>query len=237
VDLAPYFISKYELTQGQWLRMTGKTPARFKPGETVGGHVVHLGYPVDQVGAQEADTILARLELALPSESQWEQAARGGTSTAWWTGADKASLAGAANLADRYCMLHGGPRSWRYEEGLDDGFAAVAPTGSFRPNAFGLHDVAGNVWEWTTGRMENKGEGTGSRLDLRPGETLRVARGGAWDGISWRARSAHRRNIAPGLVGNVGMRPVRSVPSPEGSLGSVRPGSSASPTAREGSEP
>jgi len=73
VALDPFFASKYEMTQGQWLRATRRNPSKFRP-ET-GFSLLH---PVELVSLAEARIVLARLGLELPSEAQWEYLARGG---------------------------------------------------------------------------------------------------------------------------------------------------------------
>jgi formylglycine-generating enzyme required for sulfatase activity len=127
----------------------------------------------------EAERVLGRAGLALPSEAQWEHAARAGTATAYWTGESETSLSGAANVADVYAAANGGPASWRYSSWLDDGYLAHAPVGLFRANGFGLHDVAGNVWEWCHDRVVES-------------ELPRVFRGGGFRSAPDEARSGER---------------------------------------------
>jgi len=88
--------------------------------------------------------------LTIPTSAQWEYAARAGTHTAYWPGADEWSLRGVANVYDRSRALADDP-----VEGLefDDGYCFHAPVGSFVANPFGLHDVHGNVWEWVRDRF------------------------------------------------------------------------------------
>ena len=99
------------MTQGQWLRLVGKNPSGYVPGSNFGGKVVILANPVEQVSWDDCDLWLGRLGLILPTEAQWEYAARGGTTTPWWTGLGKDGLAKAANLADAFFTAHGGPPS------------------------------------------------------------------------------------------------------------------------------
>ena len=83
VTLSPYFISKYEMTQGQWLRATGQNPSLRGPGEQEGGIVFDLSHPVEHVTWDACDLTLSRLGLEIPTEAQWEYATRAGTTTPW----------------------------------------------------------------------------------------------------------------------------------------------------------
>ena len=213
VRLAPFFISKYEMTQGQWVRANGDNPSGYMPGRILGKRKHDLSHPVEQVKWKDAKKVLFRLGLTMPTEAQWEYAARGGTSSVWWTGAAKESLQGAANLADRYCKEHGGPGSWRYEMWLNDGYVVHSPVGRFRPNGFGLHDMAGNVWEWC---MDRYGPyklpvAPDDGLRLVEEKTPRVFRGGGFRASIVHARSADRYSLyAPEYSGyDVGIRPAR----------------------------
>ncbi|UVO50689.1 formylglycine-generating enzyme family protein [Sphingomonas sp. SUN019] len=86
----------------------------------------------------------------LPSEGEWEYAARAGSTTARFWGGDRDRACQYSNIGDRTAQS---AFAWRddpqYEFICTDGHAAYAPVGSFKPNAFGLHDTQGNVYEWT----------------------------------------------------------------------------------------
>jgi formylglycine-generating enzyme required for sulfatase activity len=105
-------------------------------------------------------------------------------------------LGAHANLADRYFHASGVPHEWRYDEEYDDGRMLHAPIGSYTPNAFGLHDMHGNVAEWcldgdTDYRRDAAVPGTGHRPMKDEGVT-RVRRGGGFMSIAERARSGCR---------------------------------------------
>lgn len=155
VRLDPFFIGKHELTQGQWLHHMGENPAIFQLGKGLPDGSLALMHPIENVRWDDCDRFVKQTGLRLPTESQWEHAARAGTTTPWWTGEKPESLDGAANIADRFAKAHGGSAEWRYDEFLDDGWTNHAPVGSYRSNAFGLHDIAGNVNEWCDGRWED----------------------------------------------------------------------------------
>jgi formylglycine-generating enzyme required for sulfatase activity len=214
VTLDAFFISKFEMTQGQWKAFAGANPSQFGPGTNAGIKPATLLNPVEQVSWTDCTTLLSRAGLVLPTEAQWEYAARAGTETPWWTGEDVHSLAGAANLADSYCKAHGGPASWAYEDWLADGFRVHAPVGSFHANAFGLHDVIGNVWEWCQdcfgAYSTPTREGDGERL---VSDTSRhVNRGGSFSDTSATAGSAYRTSSPPdGLGDDLGLRPARAI--------------------------
>ncbi|MFN0241760.1 MAG: SUMF1/EgtB/PvdO family nonheme iron enzyme [Planctomycetota bacterium] len=206
VSLDAYFVSKFEMTQGQWLRFSGSNPSS-RGGEKA------LVSPVQRISWVDCDTILARMDLRIPTEAQWEYAARAGTTTPWWTGESPQSIRGAANLADRFCKENGGPAAWAYDEWLNDGHTVPAPVGTYLPNAYGLHDVVGNVWEWCRDGYEDNYRrpvqpGDGERLV--PGAARRPVRGGSYSDIVVGSRSGARTGFSPldrdlGL----GVRPVR----------------------------
>ena len=211
VTLAPFFLSKYEMTQGQWRRFTGENPSTYAPG-TLGASLLN---PVEQVSSLDCERVLSRLELLLPTEAQWEYACRGGTSTPWWTGEAKGSLRGAANLADQAAKRSGAgwPAIQDWPD-LDDGFAVHAPIGNYHPNGFGLHDVSGNVFEWCRDWFARyqvaPKAGDGLRGDT-PARS-RVNRGGCFGSAARNARSTFRRLISANYrSGNLGVRPSRCV--------------------------
>jgi formylglycine-generating enzyme len=147
----------------------------------------------------------------LPTEAEWEYAARAGTRTRYFTGDDPQSLLKAANVFDADAR-----KNWEkwaaYALTGHDGFAFTSPVGSFMPNAFGLYDTHGNAWEWTADWHDEryyahspsddpKGPATGS---------VRVRRGGSWHTWAFYARSAYRNWNSPETRYTlVGMRLVR----------------------------
>jgi formylglycine-generating enzyme required for sulfatase activity/tRNA A-37 threonylcarbamoyl transferase component Bud32 len=214
VQLSPFFLAKFELTQGCWARQTGQNPAQYS--RTPDGARDLL--PVERVTWEECDVWLRRVGLGLPTEARWEYAARAGTETPWWTGTQRDSLpeANAANLADQALARSG--VLWKaiadWPE-LDDGFAGTAPVGSFSANPFGLHEVHGNVWEWCLDGYDPRGYAKRAPKDpLHPwhGIENRVNRGGGHDGMASGARSANRSEY-PATNSNptTGVRPAREI--------------------------
>ncbi|MCE9594563.1 MAG: SUMF1/EgtB/PvdO family nonheme iron enzyme [Planctomycetes bacterium] len=214
VELEPFFIGKYELTQGQWRRQTSVNPSVYRGGSHGISAEDEGRYPVEQVSWSQCVRLLHALDLELPSEACWEHASRAGRVTPWPTGLDVASLQGAANIADRFARTHDGGRNWPYEDAVDDGFTIHAPVGSLAPNAFGLHDTIGNVAEWCSDGFEDWAtvpprKGDGRALGQ---ERMRPFRGGDFTNDAVRARSSARDgNDIDVPISYVGARAARAL--------------------------
>lgn len=205
VELWPFYLSKYELTLAQWERVMGKWPAfSFGP-----------RWPACDVTWNESVEFLRRLGLVLPSEAQWEVAARGGTESPWWCGDTTRSLAGCANIADRTSFSVYGRHPWLFSAEHVDPWYKLAPVDEARANPFGLHHVAGNVIEWCADPYLTQGWGirAGDGLRLPPAGTAapgRSARGGGWQRPAESARSAHREPFGSDTrLTYLGLRPAR----------------------------
>jgi serine/threonine protein kinase/formylglycine-generating enzyme required for sulfatase activity len=220
VTLSPYFISKFEMTQGQWKRVAGHNPSQYGPDGAWGltwletHEPLSLLHPVEQVSWLTCMTWLPRVGLTLPSEAQWEYSARGGTSTPCWTGFTLESMRGAVNLADAFGARSN--TSWtNWETELDDGAAVHAAVGTYRANAFGLHEIAGNLLEWCMDGFDTEFYQTDSGPNpVRSGSGLesRVFRGGGYITPADRVRSASRDGFTASWAGAaVGVRPACAV--------------------------
>ena len=202
VTLAPFFLARHEVTQGQWLRLTGAdNPSQYRPGW---GNVT-LAHPVEQVDWPTSDRVTRRHQLLLPTEAQWEYGCRASTTTPWWTGVDRESLVLegiAANLADQAASRDGAtfPAIADWPE-LDDGWVVHAPVDALRPNAWGLFHVHGNLWEWCRDALGGYGvsarAGDGLRQVQAGSSSSRVYRGGGFGNPARNARSAYRGRNAP----------------------------------------
>ncbi|QWR77729.1 formylglycine-generating enzyme family protein [Candidatus Magnetomonas plexicatena] len=132
----------------------------------------------------------------LPSEAEWEYAARSGTKTSHYWGNDTAEACTYANVSDVTAQKRFS--KWR-SFNCDDGFLVAAPVGSFKPNAYGLYDMLGNAWEWVQDIYNAEAysklpknnpvyEGSGE---------YRVERGGGWSNGPMGVRSSHRIGLTP----------------------------------------
>ncbi len=132
----------------------------------------------------------------------------------WWTGNEKETLQGVANVADRYAKAHGGSGWVGADDSLDDGNTVHARVGSYPANGFGLHEVIGNVREWCQDGYDSGFYRQSSRQDpVAPvaGSSLRVTRGGSFGNAASNARSAYRDNDTPSYAGfYLGCRPARA---------------------------
>lgn len=187
-----FWMSKYEITQGDWSAVMGVNPAYFP--EPTGNR------PVEQVSWYDAQDFIARLNrvgegtFRLPTEAEWEYACRAGTTTEFYFGDD---ITQSLQFA------------WTWENAR----FLTRLSGLLQPNAWGLYDMSGNVWEWCSdyyapnyyASLEN---------DDPFGPTwsaYRVARGGSWYNAAHEARSAHRFGFVPNSTYNtIGFRVCRN---------------------------
>ncbi len=184
-----FWISKTEITNAQY--------RRFKPGYSSGAFqgrslnsdiqpAVNLNWDDATAFAEwlswEAGT---GKRFRLPTEAEWERAARAGTTTRYYWGNDIDPH--YANFSDRNDPTGASIGN------LDDGQAITAPVGSYPPNALDLRDMAGNVWEWTCSAYDPGYSGAEQRCSTqRSNEGQRVVRGGSWNSGAGELRSARR---------------------------------------------
>jgi formylglycine-generating enzyme required for sulfatase activity len=218
VTLTPFFISKYEMTQGQWLRATGGNPSEHWAGAGYKGMPrIARTHPAEQVTWHDAERVLGRWGLDLPTEAQWERAARAGTQTTYWSGPLFSSLAGKVNFAD--VRVEQGELTRRVALPIDDGFVFHAPVDALEPNGWGLYGVLGNVKEWCRDWFAMKCER--GQFQVGDGEhvpafsVVKSYRGGGWRSSPGELRCSRRYGLTPAfLEGDLGVRPARRLDSP-----------------------
>ena len=169
----PFYMGTYEVTQEQWESVMGSNPSSKTKGAKL---------PVTDVSWEDCQEFIKKLNAStkggyrLPTESEWEHACRAGTSTAY-------------SFGDEIT-----PKDANYD---DSKIGKPVAVGSYKPNAFGLYDMHGNVWEWCEDWygslqdgevMDPKGPAKGN---------YRVLRGGSHLGTGPRARSSNRNYGAP----------------------------------------
>jgi sulfatase modifying factor 1 len=203
-------LGKFEVTQAEWRRVMvlNRDPFYFKGDDRL---------PVESVSWKETQTFVwlmakfGRYHYRLPSEAEWEYAARAGTTTARYWGEHAEDGCIYENMAD--LTLKKALPDWPVAN-CDDGSQRLARVGSFKPNPFGIHDILGNVAEWVEDcyvdnyRERLKGSDAVTAKDC----PTRVTRGGSWIGNPRYVRSAARDDYAPdGRNNHVGFRLARTV--------------------------
>ena len=185
-------MGRYEVTQGQWVKIMGSNPAEFQKDEN---------HPVEKVSWNKVQEFIQKLnkktekKYRLPTEAEWEYAARAKTTAARYWGDDiscEQAMYGNNKDGDDSCAGYIGS-----EKGLIP--YSTAPVGSYPPNKFGLYDMLGNVSEFCSDRLNGKGEN-------------RVFRGGSLNDSEREVRSAFRYGLPPHeRDGGIGFRLVLPV--------------------------
>jgi formylglycine-generating enzyme required for sulfatase activity len=146
---------------------------------------------IDWVNSKSAE------RTRLPSEAEWEYAARGGTRSARYWGDDPDRACGYANVTDR--TAGPGNHSWSNKHDCTDDYWFSAPVGNYKPNPLGLYDMLGNVWEWCGDWYGDEYYAQSPRNNPQGPELGlgRVARGGSWYDGPGVVRSANRLRGSP----------------------------------------
>ena len=188
VTLSSFYLCKYEVTQALWRAVMGNNPSYFK-----GNNL-----PVENVSWNDCQTFISRLNnltgknFRLPTEAEWEYAARGGNRSRGY------KYSGSNTLSDV---------AW-YD---GNGGSETHPVGSKSPNELGLYDMSGNVWEWCSDWYSDWYGTYSSSSQTNPAGpsdgSYRVGRGGSWFNVTWNCRSSCRNCSSPGdRYGNLGLR-------------------------------
>jgi formylglycine-generating enzyme required for sulfatase activity len=214
VTVPGFSIGKYEVTFDEWdacVRARGCLREADDEGWGRGNRPV---INVSWVDAQQYAAWLSAKtgrRYRLPSEAEWEYAARAGSAGRYYWGDGAEWACAAANVFD--LTGSGLFPHWHWRATCDDGHATTAPVGSFKPNGWGLHDTSGNVWEWVQDCWHS--DYTGAPVDgsawVQGGQCgKRVNRGGGWGNHPRSMRSATRdADSAEAYSNAMGFRIVR----------------------------
>lgn len=174
-----FYMQTTEVTQGQWSAIMGNNPSWFSFRCTP-------DCPVEQVTVSDIQTFLTLLNARgegtyrLPTEAEWEYAARAGTTTAYSFGADATDI-----------------REYGWFGYDDNAGVSTHPVGEKQPNAWGLYDMHGNVWEWVEDRYAYYTSASATDPVIGPvtGQEMRICRGGSWGDSIDVLRSAYRHSF------------------------------------------
>ncbi len=195
VTLSPFWVGKYPVTQEQWFEVLHSKPSKFKG----------LKRPVENVSWEDAIRFCERLSThtgrmyRLPTEAEWEYACRAGTTTPFSFG--ETITSDLANYDKNNIYRN-----------------KTSEVGSFPPNASGLHDMHGNVWEWcqdvysTAIYAQRQAQVPIRNPVYERGDSIRVLRGGSWNNYPAFLRSAYRSRYGPDVrKGSIGFRLMRTI--------------------------
>jgi formylglycine-generating enzyme required for sulfatase activity len=192
VTVSDFQMGKYEVTQKQWQTIMDTNPSSFKGDDL----------PVESVSWDDVQVFLSRLNQAtektghkfhLPTEAQWEYAARAGTNTPFYPydGKGDCITTTYANFDSNYDYNGCGANTKNSAE-------KTVKVGSYQANAFGLFDMAGNLWEWTCSAYVGQYDGNETKcISKNDANTRRVLRGGSWYDEPSNSRLAYRYSSTP----------------------------------------
>jgi formylglycine-generating enzyme required for sulfatase activity len=193
VSVNGFAMGKYEVTFAEYDKFAEATD-RKKPYDQGWGRgnrpVINVSWH-DAVAYTEWLNEQTGKKYRLPTEAEWEYAARAGTETARYWGNDPDKACGYANIADQTAKQKHFSRTIH---NCTDGYVYTAPVGQFKPNAFGLFDMIGNAWEWCADSWHSnyKDAPTDGHVWNGGDESRRVQRGGSWFDYPKFARTAYR---------------------------------------------
>jgi formylglycine-generating enzyme required for sulfatase activity len=195
-----------DVTQAQWVAVMGSNPSYFQSAQyckdtfkQVNGVSMCPHHPVEQVSWDDAQDFITKLNqkqdgylYRLPTEAEWEYAARAGTTTAYFFG-------NGTNEINGYAWYSSNSGGQTHE------------VAKLRPNAWGLYDMAGNVWQWVQDWYGDYSRSSQENPEGPAGGSHRGIRGGGWYTVAQSLRSAYRNDNAPGAqFYDLGFRLVRT---------------------------
>jgi formylglycine-generating enzyme required for sulfatase activity len=172
-----FYLGRFELTQSQWVATMGSNPSYFQ------GQPDSASRPVEQVSWNTIQGYLSATGFRLPTEAEWEYACRAGTQTPFYNGSTDDTTLGTLAWYGACCGGNSGEQSHA--------------VGGKLANAFGFHDMLGNVREWVNDRYGVYTAVAQTNPTGPASSTTRVVRGGDWWGISWSLRSSIRASSEP----------------------------------------
>ena len=176
----PFYLGVYEVTQEQYEQVVGRNPSTFKGARN----------PVETVSWEDAAEFCQKLSqktgktVSLPTDAQWEYACRAGTTTPFHTG--QTISTDEANYNGNY--VYGNGQKGKYND-------STIAVGTFKPNAWGLYDMHGNVWEWCSDWYSPMTDATATDPAGPASGGSHVARGGCWRWTPGFCRSAFRYGL------------------------------------------
>ena len=229
VYLDAFYIDKYEVTVGQYKQFIQATGHRAPDWDDVSKFSPTDRHPIIYVSWHDAMAYAKWADKRLPTEAEWEKAARSGLIGAKYPWGDDPPNGTQCNFADKSLGQNWIiPTDW-IDENSDDGYGAAAPVGSFPPNGSSLHDMAGNVSEWCLDEYQQDFYSSSPRRNPIAGANSvtiminrfrnknltndsRVLRGGSWHILPFSVRVALRAAATPSSASfNYGFRCARSV--------------------------